>query len=175
VTLSLAIVGLVTLQRLGELAWSHANAARMRAAGGIEVGQGHYWPLIGVHVAWLAGLWLLAWDEPVDLRWLAVYLLLQLGRAWVLWTLGRRWTTRVILLPQMPLIRHGPYRFLRHPNYAVLAAEVAVLPLVFGLWWYALGFTVLNAVLLAARIKAEDRALLAAAQSAAPARNLTGH
>lgn len=166
--LALAIVLLVTLQRLGELAWSGANAGRLGRAGGIETGQGHYRALILVHVAWLAALWLAAASSlqsghglPVDPAWLCVYMILQVARAWVLWTLGRRWTTRVIVLPGAPLVRTGPYRFLRHPNYAVLAAEVAVLPLVFGLWGVALVFSVLNGLMLAVRIRAEERALCA--------------
>ena len=158
------ILALVTLQRLAELGWSHANAARMLAAGGIEAGQGHYWPLIGVHVAWLAGLWLLAPGLPVDPAWLAVYLALQAGRAWVLWTLGRRWTTRVIVLPGARLVRTGPYRWLDHPNYAVLAAEVAVLPAVFGLWLYAVAFTMLNAGVILLRLRVETAALRRLAQ-----------
>jgi methyltransferase len=156
---AVAILALVTLQRLLELAWSRANAAWMRAGGGVEVGQGHYWPLIWAHVAWLAGMWWLAPGRPVAAGWLAVYLVLQVGRAWVLATLGRRWTTRVIVLPGAPLIRSGPYRWVDHPNYLVLAAEVAALPLVFGLWEYALAFTVLNAALLAVRLQAETAAL----------------
>ncbi len=160
---SLLIVALVTVQRACELAWGQRNAAALLARGGIEAGRGHHWPLVGLHAAWLAGLWLLAWDSAVDPAWLAFYLLLQFARAWVLWTLGRRWTTRVIVLPSAPLVRSGPYRYLRHPNYVVLAAEVAVLPLVFGLWWYALVFSALNALLLAIRIRAEDRALCAGA------------
>ena len=156
---AVAILALVTLQRLLELAWSRANAAWMRAGGGVEVGQGHYWPLIGAHAAWLVGMWWLAPGRHVAAGWLAVYLVLQVGRAWVLATLGRRWTTRVIVLPGAPLIRSGPYRWVDHPNYLVLAAEVAVLPVVFGLWEYALAFTVLNAALLAVRLQAETAAL----------------
>lgn len=160
---SLVLLGLVTLQRLAELALSRRNAAALRAAGGIEVGQAHYRPLIGLHVAWIAGLWLLAWDRPVAPGWLGAYLLLQVARYWVIATLGRRWTTRVIVLPGAPLVRQGPYRWVRHPNYLVLAAEVALLPLVFGLWAYALVFSALNAAILAVRIHAENRALADAA------------
>lgn len=153
------MLALVTLQRLAELLWSRANAARLRARGGIEVGQGHYGPLIGLHVAWLAGLWWLAPGRPADPAWLAAYLVLQAGRFWVLWTLGRRWTTRVIVLPAAPLIRTGPYRWIDHPNYLVLAAEVAVLPLAFGLWAYAAAFSAANAAMLWLRLRAERAAL----------------
>ncbi len=156
---SAIILALVTVQRLLELAWSRANAARMLAAGGVEAGQEHYGPLIGVHVAWLAGMWWLAPGRPVAMAWLAAYLVLQVARAWVLATLGRRWTTRVIVLPGAPLVRTGPYRWMNHPNYLVLAAEVAVLPLVFGLWGYAVAFSILNAATLAVRLRAETAAL----------------
>ncbi len=163
-TLAAAILALVTGQRLAEAAWARANARRLLARGAVEIGAGHYWPLIGLHAAWLAGLWawVLAFGAAVSWPWLGAYLGLQAGRAWVLWTLGRRWTTRIVVVPGETLAAAGPYRFLRHPNYAVLAAEVAVLPLAFGLWRYALAFALLNAAVLAWRIRAEDRALAAA-------------
>ena len=119
---------------------------------------GHYPAIVALHVAWLAGLWLLARERPVDLAWLGVFSLEAL-RAWVMATLGRRWTTRIIVLPGEPLVRSGPYRFLAHPNYVVVTAEVAVLPLVFGLPWYSLAFSVLNAAVLAVRIRTENAAL----------------
>jgi len=158
------VLALVTIQRLGELWLSRRNADRLRARGGIEVGQGHYWPLILAHVAWLAGLWLLAPGRPVDPAWLGLYLALQLARAWVLASLGERWTTRIVVLPGAALVRRGPYRWVKHPNYLVLAAEVAVLPLVFGLWAFAGAFSILNAVLLAIRLRAETAALRRYAQ-----------
>lgn len=99
--------------------------------------------------------------------WLAVFAAAQLGRAWVLATLKRRWTTRIIVLPGAPLIAGGPYRFLRHPNYVVVAIEIASLPLVFGLTWVAIGFSVLNAIVLFVRIRAEEAALSAARTVAA--------
>jgi methyltransferase len=104
-------------------------------------------------------LWWLALDRPVDPLWLALFVLLEIGRIWVLASLGRRWTTRIIVLPDAPLVRRGPYRFVSHPNYVVVAAEIAVLPLVFGLWQVALIFTLLNAAVLTVRIRAENRAL----------------
>jgi methyltransferase len=159
VSAAYVILGLVTLQRLCELAVAHRNAARLLAAGGIEHGAGHYPAMIALHAAWLGGLWLLAPGRPVNLWWLAVYVALQAARAWVLLSLGRRWTTRVIVLPGAPLVRSGPYRFLRHPNYAVVVAEVAVLPLVFGLRWCALLFSLLNALVLLVRVRVEGAAL----------------
>jgi methyltransferase len=92
---------------------------------------------------------------------LLLYIALQGLRLWVMWTLGARWTTRIIILPGEPLVAAGPYRFLPHPNYAVVAGEIAILPLVLGLPWLAALFTVLNAAVLFIRIRAENRALAA--------------
>jgi methyltransferase len=155
-----AIVALVVLERLAELWVARANAETLLARGGIEVGAGHY-PLLGaLHAAWLAALILFVpRDAPVNLALLALFALLTAGRAWILVTLGRFWTTRIVTIPGAPLVRHGPYRFLRHPNYLVVAGEIAVLPLVFGAWEIALLFTALNLPLLAWRIRIEDRAL----------------
>jgi methyltransferase len=86
-------------------------------------------------------------------------------RLWVLATLKDRWTTRIIVLPEAPLVSSGPYRFIRHPNYAIVAAEIFVLPMVFGLYAYAVAFSLLNAVILGIRIRAEERALQLAAAS----------
>ena len=157
--LSIVVLGLVTAQRLGELVLASRNTRRLKAQGGIEIGAGHYPLLVVLHGAWLIGLWWLGWDSPVSLAWLAVFVVLQGLRAWVIVTLGGRWTTRIIVLPGAPLIRRGPYRFLSHPNYTVVAAEIAVLPLAFGLPVYAAVFSVLNAVVLFIRIRAEGRAL----------------
>jgi methyltransferase len=159
VTLSLIILALVTLQRLGELWLSNRNTRRLLARGAQEAGRGHYPLIIAVHAAWLAVLWWLAPVRSVDLFWLAMFVLLEIGRIWVLATLGSRWTTRIIVLPQAPLVRKGPYRFVDHPNYVVVAGEIAVLPLVFGLWQVALVFTALNAAVLAIRIREENKAL----------------
>jgi methyltransferase len=95
----------------------------------------------------------------VDGFWLAMLVLLEIARIWVLATLGSRWTTRIIVLPEAPLVRRGPYRNVSHPNYLVVIGEIAVLPLVFGLWKIALIFTLLNAAILAIRIREENRAL----------------
>ncbi len=90
---------------------------------------------------------------------LAVFAVLQLLRVWVLATLGPRWTTRIIVTGGAPLVKKGPFRFLRHPNYTVVTAEIAILPLVFGLVWIAVLFTLLNAAMLYVRIRAENGAL----------------
>jgi methyltransferase len=147
------------VQRLIELWWAKENAARLMAAGGIEYGRSHLPLMILFHAAWLAGLWLLAYDRPVQPFFLALFVVLQIARFWVLATLGRRWTIRIIVVPGERLVAQGPYRLLRHPNYAVVTGEIAVVPLALGLPVYALVFSVLNAGMLAIRITAENAAL----------------
>jgi methyltransferase len=159
VTLGVVILALVTVQRLGELWLSRRNTSRMLAQGAREHAPGHYPLIVALHAAWLAALWWLAPPRPVDGFWLAMFVLIEIARVWVLASLGRRWTTRIIVLPDEPLVRRGPYRLLSHPNYAVVAAEIAVLPLVFGLWQIAFVFTLVNAAVLAVRIRQENRAL----------------
>jgi methyltransferase len=158
-SLGALILGFVTLQRLGELVLARRNTARLLARGGQEAGAGHYPLIVLLHVAWLAGLWALALDRAPDLVWLAVFVVLQILRVWVIATLGDRWTTRIIVLPAAPLVASGPYRFVSHPNYCVVAAEILVLPLVFGLVWYSLVFSVLNGLVLWLRIRTEEAAL----------------
>jgi methyltransferase len=161
-TLTLAILLFVTLQRIGELVLARRNTARLLERGAVEIAPGHYPFIVVLHAAWLLGLWIFALTGRTvspDLVLLAIFLILQGLRLWVLATLGARWTTRILILPGEPLVRRGPYRFLNHPNYAVVAGEILVLPLAFGLVWYAAAFSVLNAALLWVRIGAEDRAL----------------
>jgi methyltransferase len=158
-TLNIVILALVTLQRLGELWLSQRNTRRLLARGAREHSPGHYPLIVAVHAAWLIALWLLALERPVDGFWLAMFVLIELARIWVLASLGERWTTRIIVLPKTRLVRRGPYRFVDHPNYLVVAAEIAVLPLVFGLWKVAVVFSLLNAVILKIRITAENSAL----------------
>ena len=158
-TLGFLILALVTAERLFELWLSNRNTRRLLAQGAKEYGSKHYPLIVAVHVLWLASLWWLAPGRPVNLLWLGIYLLLQAARAWVLTTLGERWTTRIIVLPEAPLVRRGPYRWVNHPNYVVVMGEVAILPLVFGFWDLAVLFSLLNAAVLTLRIREEDKAL----------------
>ncbi|QIK96505.1 hypothetical protein G7076_08705 [Sphingomonas sp. HDW15A] len=153
------ILAFVTVQRLAELAIDRRNTARLLAAGAYEAGAVHYPIMVAMHAAWLATLWATAGGRPVSLPLLATYAVLQVFRVWVLMTLGRRWTTRIIVMPKAPLVKTGPFRFVRHPNYAVVIAEIAVLPLMFGLVWVAVIFTLLNATMLSVRIRTENRVL----------------
>ena len=153
------LLAYLTVQRVAELWWAKENEARLMASGGIEYGHSHLPLMILFHAAWMAGLWLLAYDRPVEPVFLALFVVLQLARFWVLATLGRRWTIRIIVVPGEQLVAQGPYRVLRHPNYAVVIGEIAVVPLALGLPVYALVFSVLNAGMLAIRITAENAAL----------------
>src|SRR5687768_4532354 len=127
------ILVLVTLQRLAELLIANRNTKALLARGAYEIAPGHYPLIVAVHALWLASLWWLAPGRPVSWLLIGLFLLLQIGRLWVLATLGRRWTTRIIVLPGAPLVERGPYRIVRHPNYLVVAGEIAVLPLAFAL------------------------------------------
>ena len=157
--LSIVLLALVTAQRLGELVLANHNTRRLKAQGAYEVAPGHYPLIVILHAAWLIGLWLLAWDRPLNLPLAALFLAIEGLRVWTLISIGTRWTTRIIILPGAPLVRRGRYRFIPHPNYTVVAAEILVLPLTFGLWAYALLFSVLNAAILFIRIRAENAAL----------------
>ena len=156
------LLAFVTAQRLGELVLAQRNTAALLARGAVEFGAGHYPLMVTMHAAWLIGLWALAYSHPVDPFWLAVFALLQAARVWVIASLGERWTTRIIVLPGQQPVARGPYRFLRHPNYAVVACEIAVVPLALGLWLYAAVFFALNLAMLGLRIRTENAALSAA-------------
>ncbi|HMA14256.1 MAG TPA: isoprenylcysteine carboxylmethyltransferase family protein [Kiloniellaceae bacterium] len=154
------VLALVAAQRLAELAYAQRNTRRLLAAGGQESGAGHYPLLVGLHALWLISLAIFVpADQPPHWWLLALFAVLQALRLWVLASLGPFWTTRVITLPGVPLVRRGPYRWLRHPNYVVVAAEILVLPLAFGAWEIAVVFSVANAAILALRIRCEERAL----------------
>lgn len=162
VPLSAAVLALVTAQRLSELVIARRNTARLLSEGAREVAPGHYPLIVAVHAVWLAGLWLWGLEQQLSLPLLGVYALLQALRIWVLTTLGRRWTTRIIVVPGEKLVARGPYRFISHPNYAVVVGEILVLPLAFGLVGFALAMSLANAIALFIRIRAENAALHAA-------------
>lgn len=160
------LVAFVTAQRLTELMLARRNTARLKAEGAIEFGAAHYPFMVALHAAWLFALAWLGYGRPVSPVWLAVFFLLQAGRAWVIASLGRRWTTRVLVLPGAPPVARGPYRWLRHPNYLIVALEIAVVPMALGLPGVALAFSLANTALLTLRIRVEIRALAWATQNA---------
>ena len=160
-TLTVLVLAFVTLQRLGELFLARRNTARLLERGALEVAPGHYPLIVGLHTLWLGGLWVLALTRGLspDLLLLAIFIVLQGLRVWVLATLGPRWTTRILVVPGERLIASGPYRYLSHPNYWVVIGEILVLPLAFGLVWYAAVFSILNLAVLWVRVRAENKAL----------------
>ncbi|MGV8936237.1 MAG: isoprenylcysteine carboxyl methyltransferase family protein [Allorhizobium sp.] len=156
---TILLLAAVTLERLGELWLARRNTSALLARGAVEVEAAHYPLIVVLHAAWLAGLWLLGWSAALRPEWVVVFAALQVLRGWTLSTLGRRWTTRIIVVPGETLVSTGPYRFLKHPNYAVVIGEIAVLPLCLGMPLYALVFSIANALVLTIRIRAENKAL----------------
>lgn len=152
----------VAVQRLAELAYARRNTRRLLAAGGIEHGAGHYPLFIVLHGGWLLALFVLTPAEAsVSWSLLGLFVVLQMARLWVIGSLGPAWTTRIIVRPDSRLVRRGPYRWMRHPNYAIVAVEIVVLPLAFGEWAVALVAGLANAALLRHRIGKEEAALAA--------------
>ena len=157
-------VGFVSIQRLLELALSRRHERLLRARGAFERGRGHYPLMVALHALWLLSTLIegllrgpglpALWPIPA-----ALFLLAQPLRYWAILSLGDYWNTRILVVPGAKLVARGPYRYLRHPNYVVVAVEVATFPLIFGAWVTALVFSVLNAALLFVRIREENRAL----------------
>ena len=156
-----AIIFLVVLQRLGELVLANRNTRRLKAQGAVEIGASHYPLIVLLHTAWLlAVLWLLPAPLEISWPWLAIFVLLQAARIWVISSLGPYWTTRIISVPGAPLVRRGPYRFVRHPNYLVVAGEILALPLAFHEIPVAIFFSLANAAILFWRIREEEAGLV---------------
>lgn len=160
-TTAYVILVLVALQRLGELALAKRNTRALMARGAVEIGARHYPLIVILHTLWLlCVLWFLPHPTPISWPLLGVFVVLQGLRLWVLTSLGPYWTTRIISLPGAPLVTAGPYRFVRHPNYLVVAWEILVLPLVFGEVLVAILFSLANAALLFWRIRQEETGLV---------------
>jgi methyltransferase len=155
---ALLFLGFIILQRLSELAISKANTKRLLDKGAYEVGANHYPAMVAMHSVWIACLVIFGFTQSISLLWLAIFAILQAFRVWILLSLGSRWTTRIIILEE-PLVVRGPFKYIRHPNYTLVVAEIIVAPMVLGLWWVAALFTILNAAMLYVRIGAEERAL----------------
>jgi methyltransferase len=154
------VIALVVAQRLAELAYAQRNTRALLANGAVEIGGAQYPLFVALHAGWLLAI-VLALPRSAAIHWLplAGYIALELLRAWTMLSLGRYWTTRIITLPGAPLVRRGPYRLVRHPNYLIVVGEIALLPLVFGEIRVAALFSVLNGILLPWRIREEETAL----------------
>ena len=158
----------VVLQRISEIVWAKRNERRLRRRGGVEHGSSHYPVMVAMHAGWLVATALESSStRRIRPALLIGYALLQPLRYWVIRSLGDRWTTRIFVVPGEEPVRHGPYRFLHHPNYVVVVAEIALLPASLGAPRTAGCFTVLNALLMAVRIPAEEQALAGASPQVA--------
>lgn len=162
------VVAAVALERLAELVVAKRNLAWSLARGGREYGFSHYPPMVALHTGLLAGCLLEVWlaGRPyipaLFFAMLALVAASQALRWWCIRTLGRQWNTRIVVVPGLDRVTGGPYRYLPHPNYVAVVVEGAALPLMHAAWITAAVFTVLNAALLAVRIRLEDEALRAA-------------
>lgn len=161
----LGYMGLLGVERLVELVLSKRNAAWAFARGGVETGQRHYRVMVVFHSLFLAACVaeVFLMHRPFLGGWSGAALggavVAQGLRYWAISTLGPRWNSRIIVVPDLPPVVAGPYRFLRHPNYVAVVLELACVPLIHGAWWTAVFFSVGNLVLLSVRIRAEEAAL----------------
>ena len=157
------LIGVVAVERIAEMLVAERNRAWSRARGGIEFGAGHYPVMVVLHAALLVGCLVEAVHRPFipALGWpmLVIVVAAQGLRWWCITTLDRQWNTRVLVIPGAARVTGGPYRFFSHPNYVAVIAEGVALPLVYSAWVTATMFTVLNAMLLTARINVENAAL----------------
>ena len=153
------LLALLTVQRSSELLVSARNTKALIRAGASERAPDQYPFMIALHATWLVSLWLLAWSREVGLWWIPLLALLQVGRFWTMRTLGSRWTTRIIIPRDAAPLVSGPYRFVRHPNYLIVAVELPCISLALGLAWHAALFGALNLAMLSWRIREEDRGL----------------
>jgi methyltransferase len=155
----------LTLQRLLELVIAQRNTRKLLARGAYEVGAAHYPAMIAFHTTWLLTLWGFGWNHALRPEFVLVFVFLQIGRFWVMRTLGERWTTRVIMTPWAPPVTSGPFRFVRHPNYLIVVLELPCVSLALGLLWHALVFGALNLIMTWWRMGSEDAAFAQLAAS----------
>ncbi|WP_078551354.1 isoprenylcysteine carboxyl methyltransferase family protein [Bacillus alkalicellulosilyticus] len=160
----LFIIIIVVIQRLVELLIANRNAKWMKAQGGIEIGASHYKYIVFLHISFFISLLiegLRTTSEMTSWWWIPfiLFVIAQIGRVWSLSSLGKYWNTRIIILPGAKVVAKGPYRFMRHPNYVIVATEIIVLPIMFQAYVTAIVFTILNAIILSIRIREEENGL----------------
>jgi methyltransferase len=162
--LFIIFISIIILQRGAELAVARSNEKWMKGRGAVEFGQRHYPWIVAVHSSFFVCylLEVIIYEKNLSPFWpilLILFFLTQAGRIWALISLGKYWNTKIIVLPGAEVVRRGPYRFIKHPNYAIVAAEFLVIPLMFQAYITAALFTLLNLVVLSVRIPAEEKAL----------------
>jgi methyltransferase len=156
---NIVILSLITLQRIAEFHIARRNTARLLGRGGFEMGTGHFPFIVMLQIVWLAGLWYFAFRAEIQWPWIYGYAVLEAARGWIIAALGDRWTTKIIVMPEDDGAAGGMSSYFRHPNYFIVTAECFILPMAFGLWWYAGIFAVSAAGLYYLRIRAENEAL----------------
>ncbi|KAB2338260.1 hypothetical protein F7731_01460 [Cytobacillus depressus] len=157
-------IALVIFQRVAELCIAKKNERWMKNQGALEFGEGHYIFIVIVHSLFFVSyiIEVFHYDKIISPIWpilLSLFLLTQAGRFWALASLGRYWNTKIIVLPKAEIVKKGPYRFIKHPNYTIVSAEFIIIPLLFQAYITAMLFTILNVIILAIRIPAEEKAL----------------
>lgn len=152
----------IILLRIGELTLSRSNEKWLLAHGAVEYGQKHYRFMIALHILFIVSLiveYYVAGTGSYSRILLAAYFILLAVKAWVVLSLGKFWNTKIYRIPEFPLVKKGPYKFIKHPNYIIVFIEIALIPSIFHLYYTAVIFTILNGVMLIVRIKEENKVL----------------
>ncbi|GLB57922.1 isoprenylcysteine carboxyl methyltransferase family protein [Cytobacillus sp. NCCP-133] len=162
--LFLLFIAIIIVQRAAELMVAKSNEKWMKSQGALEFGQGHYKWIVFIHTMFLISciLEVFILEKSLSPFWpffLCLFVVAQAERIWAISSLGRFWNTKIIVLPGANVIRKGPYRFFKHPNYMIVAAEFLVIPLLFKAHLTAIVFTIVNSIILSIRIPAEEKAL----------------
>jgi len=155
-------ISFIILLRIGELILSQRNEIWLLQNGAIEYGHKHYPYIVSLHILFIVSLIIEYSTKQTaffSLFFLVLYLLILLFKAWIILSLGKFWNTKIYHITDFPLIKKGVYKYLKHPNYLVVISEIAIIPLVFHLYFTAIVFTVLNAIMLSVRIKEENKVL----------------
>lgn len=155
-------ISFVILLRIGELLLSKRNEEWLIQNGAVEYGQKHYPFIVALHGLFISSLifeYFRQQDRGYSIVLIIFYLILLAFKIWVILSLGKFWNTKIYHIPNTPLIKRGPYQYFRHPNYMIVIAEIAVIPMIFHLYFTAVTFTLLNVIMLFVRIKEENKAL----------------
>ena len=150
------------LLRLGELLLARRNERWLLRHGAVEYGKKHYRYIVILHVLFFISLiteYIFTSTGYYSIPLLVLYFLLLAFKAWAIFSLGKCWNTKIFRIPGYPLVKKGPYRFMKHPNYVVVVAEIAIIPLIFHLYITAIVFSILNALMLRVRIREENKVL----------------
>lgn len=165
-TIFLIVLCAVVIQRFIELSYSKRNERLLKSKGAIEYGREHYPLIVLMHALFFVSMFVEFFFSGrnkelniLNYLFLVIFILLQFARIWVLISLGENWSTRILHVPGSKLVKKGPYKFLRHPNYIIVTGEIFCLPMMFNLYITAIVFSLINLILLGIRIKKENEAL----------------